>query len=215
MFEGRREFRIGFQIGIIEIDHADRCSGGRHLEWTGIEVRGLVRSEQREPPAACHAARDIFLGVEMRCNPDTIADPHARFDIGQDIQPVVAIKSRQQIADGFRLHGHRGRVGNGARPEQVLQEGFEPALNPDEVEAGQIGIVKEPPLRIGACANGVYRAGDTPFQKIAGNRLVPLPGARDRWPFGNKPAHYHRSNAVADGSQVFGGLRGRALLDRL
>ncbi len=105
VFQRVRETRVGVEIGVVEIDEADRLPGRREIDRADVEVRELVGRKQREAAVAGADAGDVLGDVVVRGNARAVADPdsHGRLDAVQ-FQAVGRPDSRQAVSQRHRAH---------------------------------------------------------------------------------------------------------------
>ena len=68
-------------IDVVEPHHADRLPRERELERPAVQVRELLRGEQREAPASRDDCGDVVRHVVVHLHGHSIADPDARYDV--------------------------------------------------------------------------------------------------------------------------------------
>src|SRR5258708_40241160 len=93
---GPLEARKAREVGIVDIDQADRHTLRGEFEGSDVEILQLLRRKQHKSAAPRGDAGDVVIEVEMRGNRQCVADPRRRLRTQRrQVKPVLQIEERQ------------------------------------------------------------------------------------------------------------------------
>src|SRR3984893_17803412 len=93
---GPLEARKAREVGIVDIDQADRHTLRGEFEGSDIEIFKLFRRKQHKSAAPRSDAGDVVVEIEMRGKGWSVADPRRRLRTRRrQIKPVLQIQLRQ------------------------------------------------------------------------------------------------------------------------
>ncbi len=192
------EARKAREVGMIEIDQADRGAADRQVERPRIQHRQAVRREQGKAPPSADIAGDIQLRIVMGLGACRIADPQpgGRRGIqqthGMRLDKARKMLRRHQGLGDRRLAfaGRRTAIGMLDQPVEQKPRGLRKAF---EVKAGQAVIIEKSAANLRSAhqhlgvaltgqARQITRHGRRPFRRPCHDRPILHQSAQDGRP---------------------------------
>ena len=201
VLERRREAREALEVGLLQVDQADRLAGRREVDRTDIQVGQLLRREQREAAMAGRHAGDVVGQVVVRRDAAAIAQPDAgqrlrrRRAAGRQrgqVQVVVRAKAGQAVVDRRRADVVAGRTLDLGELEQLLHQRRQRRVGPAEVHAGEVVVVEDAAVDLRRAGHDGHRRAAPAAVQVVDRGAVGAPRLPHHRPMRHEAAQHHR-----------------------
>jgi hypothetical protein len=184
------EAREAVVVGRREVDQADGLAGRVEVERADVQVRQLLRREQREAAAAGRHHRQVVRQVVVGGDAGLVADPDAGQRVaGAEVDVVVAAQAGQDGVDGGRADVDGGRARIVAVALHLVEHGVQARARRVVIEAGQVLVVEEAAADLGFAQHRAHGGALVEAAQVGVGGIDRGAGGVDQRPVRRQAAH--------------------------